>query len=230
MFLRRLGRLALALVTLCGVATSRASLLIEMNTPYTPSGAQPAGSARFGTATFEDVAANQVKLTVSLNLQVTSEFITNWYFNVDSALDLDQTLVSLQSGQAASSVVLDQNEINVPGSGDADIRFTFTTANNSNRFNGTELAVYLFQNNGPGLLTSDSFKNLFSNAGNKPNSLSAMHVQGLDGGGSVHVGGALRTRTTTAVPEPSSLVLAGLGVCGIALTGVVRRRRTRGHD
>jgi hypothetical protein len=221
MFLRRLGRLALALVTLCGVATSRASLLIEMNTPYTPSGAQPAGSARFGTATFEDVAANQVKLTVSLNLQVTSEFITNWYFNVDSALDLDQTLVSLQSGQAASSVVLDQNEINVPGSGDADIRFTFTTANNSNRFNGTELAVYLFQNDGPGLLTSGSFKNLFSNAGNKPNFLSAIHVQGLDGGGSVHVGGTL----TTAMPEPSSIVLTGLGLGGIGLIGLARRRR-----
>lgn len=227
--MRRMWSVLFAFVFIisCGAATSRASLVIEMSSPYTPAGVQPAGTGPWGTATFDDVGVNQVQLTMALNLQAAGEFISKWYFNIDPAFDLSQMLVSFQSGQAANSVTFNQDGINVPGSGDADIRFRFATANNSNRFNGTETSVYLFTNNGPGTLTSDSFDYVFSHARNKPTFLSAFHAQGLLCDRSVHVGG-LESHggvTSTPVPEPSSMVLAGLGLGGLGLMGLARRRR-----
>jgi hypothetical protein len=226
---RRVGSLMAALAAVAlGGAAARADLVIVMNDPYTPAGVQPAGSPPWGTATFKDLGGNKVELTMALNLQGASEFVSNWYFNFDETLAIGMLSAAYVSGQAAQSVNVGPfNAYNVPGSGRADIRFGFTTANNANRFTGTETSVYTFTYFGAGTFNADSFKFLFQPKGENPVFLSAMHVQGLSGGGSVHVGGHeyVPPPPPHTVPEPSSIVLAGLG--GVALIGLARRRQAR---
>jgi hypothetical protein len=144
--------------------------------------------------------------------------------DVDDALDITQLTASFLSGQSASLIEFGENGINVPGSGAADLRFRFTTAD-SNRFTGTESSVYLIQYSGAGTLTSNSFAHLFANAGNKPNGYSSFHVQGLADEQSVHVAGV--PRVSTVVPEPSSILLSGLGIVGFGLVSLSRRGRRK---
>jgi hypothetical protein len=53
--------------------------------------------------------------------------------DVDDALDITQLTASFLSGQSASLIEFGENGINVPGRGAADLRFRFTTADNSLR-------------------------------------------------------------------------------------------------
>ncbi len=123
------------------------------------------------------------------------------------------------SGQAAvDGITTGNNSVEPPGpGGDFDIRFSFENANNADRFTGGETSVYTITAAG---ITAESFDFLSQNEANA--FLSVITVQGIpQAGGGTTSGEVAGFR---AIPEPSSFVLAGLGVVGLAGFARIRNR------
>jgi hypothetical protein len=122
-----------------------ATTTYELN--YVVSGDQPAGTAPWLSATFDDSygGANTVLITMNgLNLSG-SENVTEWYFNFDDALDVSQlSFVEVgTSGVSPINVTTEMNSFKADGDGYFDIMFDFPPppGNDPNRFNSTNNTV-----------------------------------------------------------------------------------------
>lgn len=219
------------------VITTTSSYALTLGFDYVISGATPGGDAPWLKATFENhqqtvnsVNTEGVLLTLTAPglLTAPQEFVTKWYFNVDTSFE--EKLSSLKFLPDTIGTVLakkNEYEFNAnnqsAGSGEKfDIYFEFQSSNqNGNRFHNGDIAeIFLYGVSG---LTAESFYALSSkvNNGDGTHYYAAAHVQGLSNGKSGWVGVAM----ASPVPEPGTLLLLGSGLIGLA---VYRQRKSRG--
>ncbi|MDG3004562.1 PEP-CTERM sorting domain-containing protein [Paludisphaera mucosa] len=215
-----LGLAALALAPMFVAPSAEAgSITYTLGTVF--NGGTPTSTPPWLTATFADNGADTVRLTLTADLNVNDEFISDVAFNVLSTIVPSSLSIDHVSGKTATVQATTQGAQGLTGGGSAgsgfDINLAFSTAGNNggaNRFKGTDVVVYDISRTG---LTFADFE--FTNTGSA-NAHVGAHIQGIPGvtgpSGAVKDGGV-------AVPEPSSIVLSGLGLGAVGLLTMRRR-------
>jgi hypothetical protein len=210
-------------VALISVSAQAVSLSFGLDTRYTGD-LEPEGTIPWLTATFTDdnQPDNSVLLTMEAGNLVGSEFVSQWYFNMDDTLVTDPFLVFTPVSGTTAPPSFGLNDKDAAGDDGAgfDILFSFDRGNGDGLGPG-ETSVYLIE------LTSDSVLNLNAESFNFTNEAgdfySVANVRGIDP--SVDDSGWIAATTTNDIPEAASILTLGLGILGIGL--VVRKRRLR---
>ncbi|KKN92725.1 hypothetical protein LCGC14_0204680 [marine sediment metagenome] len=185
-------------------------------------GSLPAGAGPWLKATFDDEdTPGSVELTLEVLNLVADEFVSKWYFNLNSSLDPKDLTFSdpLKIGLFDDPKInLDADGWNVAGSGRYDIEMAFATSNQGSgaeRFGVGESASFTIT--GIATLTASSFDLTSTGGGNGAYPVAA-HVQAINGDD----GGW--TSAPAAVPEPATL-----GLLTIGSLVMLRRRRARSN-
>lgn len=193
---------------------------------YTDGGRDPASSSLpWITATFEDSASdlNTVRLTMAADNLTASEYISQWYFNFDPALDVSRLsftaydISSIPTFDISNDIVTGADSYKAGGDGYFDIMIDLPTSNakgGDRRFINSEEVILDFTYDSP--ITASSF-NFISNGGQPFHT--AAHVQSIgpnDDSGWI--------ANTTVVPEPVSV---SLFIAGGATLGFRRFRKRR---
>ena len=169
-------------------------------------GTSPAGPAPWLRAAFDDDGdTGSVTLTMEdLNLTGT-EFVSEWYFNLDPALDPTGLIINFSAGQSGA-VSTGTDSFKADGDGLYDILFSFPTS--GDRFGADQSSTWIFTLD---RLTANSFNFLSLTGGGHGPYPTAAHVQDVDGS----YGGWITT------PIPGAVWLFGAGLLG--LIGVRRK-------
>ncbi len=214
------------------MGTARAGMLtFDLDVEF--SGATPpAGTAPWISATFDDSfgGANTVRLTMSATNLVGVEFIDDWYFNFDPALNPNNLSFALQSGQAANGVSTGFDAFQADGDGKFDIKFDYPPPPGSfaAKFTAGETSVYHITYTSAIDVNSFNFPSV--PGGGQGTFLSAAHVQGIGatGNDSGWIGPGDDNgngEPPQQIPEPGFLALFGIGLMAAGATGIRRRRR-----
>jgi hypothetical protein len=181
-------------------------------------GAAPGSTGPWMYATFTDLGGGNVKLTLTANLNVASEFISDVTINVDHSLPL--TVGTITGASVGTSITQSSNNEDINGGGNAgkgfDILIGFNTKNSDNRFDGTESVSIPFSGVGLTALSFDVLNRIKDGGhGETDGTLKiAAHVQGLAVGNS----GAITAGTS--VPDGgSALSLLGIGLAALSCFG-----------
>lgn len=205
-----------------------AAFSVSLDVTY--SGTGPANAAPI-RATFTDVVGGvQLKLE---DIGLTStEFVSQWYLNLNPTLNVSQLTIAYQSGVTTNGAPLkDTNNLKADGDGYYDIRIDFETSTSSaNRFDSGSTSIFLLTYTGTGTFNADSFAHKSVNQQGQFYSgsfYSAAHVQGITGGLS---GWQVANKTnvvagTNAVPAPPSAIATISGLAIFGLVGFARLRR-----
>lgn len=200
-----------------GVATT---IQFALNNSY--SGGPPSGSGPWLTATFEDIGADLVKLTMTATNLVGSEDVRQWGFNINPTLEASLASLTFThiSGVTAASIDVGADASNEGPSHGYDFQFNWGSGSNSVFVAGVSSVYNLGGISG---LNANSFN--FASEGGAPSFFTAAHIQQIPGAGddSAWIGsGASRN----VVPEPSAV--SWLLAAGVILASlVVARRRVR---
>lgn len=221
------------LLSVTGGSARADSLTINLGTQF--SGETPVGgTAPWMTAAFESNTAGTVDLTITNNLSYSStgvqEFISQFVFNTTvsklSDLTITQTSSSFTtpaSAPIASSIKTGSNSTGSSikaNAGSFDVALNWSTANGPNRFNGGGTAVYFQLTDATDKITAASFD--ATSTGSPGGYYAAAKVQGVPlNGGTTSV-----TIAAAAVPEPSSGILALIGLAGASSLAWFRRRKS----
>jgi len=195
---------------------------LQYNLGVNYSGDKPLFDAPWLTATFEDTEkAGVVKLTMSSMGLASTEFVTEWTFNLKPSFDAANLTFEYVSGNLASKSGAKNNEFKADGDGSYDIEFQFATAG-ERRFDPGEDAVYLIYSSETGLnALSFASKSDPGNVSLGGPFATAAHVQGIPKGMFVPNGSGWIADPGVAipgpVPEPGTLLLLGLGLLGIGI-------------
>lgn len=204
-------------------ASARAQVIIPLETPI--NGSSPSGALK---ATFSDVGANTVKLTMdATGLTGSDQYVPDWLFNLTPSWNFGANPLTFNyfSGIQAESVAASLNGYNggsnVKG-GLFDVLFTFKNGNSGTppltRLTAGSTSVYTIMGNG---LSASSFAAMsVPDGGNPGGYFSAADVRAIPpSGGS----GSIGAPTVLAVPEPSSVELSAM--LGLVLLGRIGWRR-----
>ncbi len=185
-----------------------ASILFAIKVKVEASAPPVSGDQTVATLRFDDVGANQVKLTVKSSLNAATEFLSDIAFNVKPTFTPNSITASYIAASQTGAFNLPglqrggQNTQNPAGpTSGYDFNFSFTTSNSqqgTKRFNLNDSFQYLFT--APGLTTADF------DVANAATLFAYTHVQGIAGGSAGY--GAARS---TAVPEPTGILLLLIG-------------------
>jgi hypothetical protein len=228
---RALAGVICAASVFCFPAASRADFTLTFdvqNNTFSFGGQQP-GAEGYLTATFKDVTGG-VELDLSSNLKA-GEWLDAgkaWYFNFNPSKDsiLSHLTFTLQSNtnlSQAASVSLTDEGFKADGTGGFfDILFKYSGG--SKPFQNGEQQTYKITTSSGSITAADFYYKSSSDSStdDEKGYLGAVHVQntGPNQNGSAFVSG-----TDSVAPEPSSVVLFGIG--GVGLTGLMARRRRR---
>ncbi|HYO07774.1 MAG TPA: hypothetical protein VER17_02275 [Tepidisphaeraceae bacterium] len=210
------------------------AVLFEFAKPYT-SNIVPApggGGPPYMTALFEDIVGQpgKVRLTLStFGLTAPSEFVSDWYFNLNPILDVSKLAFQLDAGATTAvttsnyAFVKDANSLDLGGQAVGfDFGADFLNANNPDkRFSADELFVGTITTTQIGAnLSASSF--LFKNAGDGMSDIffyGIAKVQGLANDQSTKLGAEL--------PPPPPVPLPAAVWAGFALMGALGLNRFR---
>jgi len=160
----------------------------------------PAGPSPWLRATFDDgdITGNVTLTMEDLNLTDT-EFVSEWYFNLDPVLNLTNLTIDFYDVQSGT-VSTGTDSFKADGDGLYDILFSFPTS--GDRFGDGESSTWTFTLDG---LTANSFDFLSLPDGGHGPYPTAAHVQGIAGGYSGWI----------TTPIPGAVWLFGAGLFGL---------------
>jgi hypothetical protein len=203
----KFGALILGAASLM-LACETKALTFELNNSF--NGTAPTSTAPWLTATFSQGLNGTVNLALQSSLDVSSEFFGSLGFNFNPAKSLSGVSIV---GEPVNSISWSQNGYDLEGGGNPgkgfDVLIQFVTANNSGRFQGTDLINFIFSGT-TALIPSDF--DFFNASGLQI----AAHVQGLPNGASGAISGP-STGETTVPDGGSTLILLGIGTTLFAL-------------
>jgi len=195
------------------VSQAQAALIYNLDTCF--NGTAPTSTAPWLTVKFENDGTDQVRLTMTSHLNVSTEFFGKVDFNLNPAITPSNLTFTWVSGPKADSIVgTTQNAQKMQGGGNAAFGFDFETSffnPPAERFDGYDVVVYTIT--GVGLKETDFD---YTNTGSA-NAHVAAHVQGIPTG---EGSGAIKD-SSTPVPIPAAIWLFGSGLLG--LVGIRRR-------
>ena len=229
--------LAIVLGAAAFPARAQTSITYLLGTVFSPDPvvAHPDSSPPWLTATFTNDGSyggvnhtGQVQLTMTVSDLPTSEFVSDWLFNIVPAknpADLQFTLVGAAPG-VLPSIGHTTNAYMADGDGKYDIKFSFAASGGhggADRFTANEMFTYNIVLPGDSTLTASDFYTLSAPAGGHGPYYVAAHIQGIPDS----MGGTSNSDWLTAIPEPSGST-AILGFCAgvLAIIQKIRRERT----
>ena len=212
--------LVLALVTVAPFA--RADVTFNLSTLI--NGNPPVGATPWLTATFQDIAAGDVRLTLTNNMPA-GEFIPflvfNSIVNPTSLTFTNNTPVSA-AGTATASATQNLSGGSQVKAGLFNVQFDYQTSNSGpGRFGGGETSIWEITGSS---ITAANFLLTSINKLTPPTSTGgwymAAEVRGIPAGRET-TSGSIGTMTAVPEPETYAMLLAGLGLMGF----VARRRK-----
>lgn len=206
------------------------ALTYDLSTEFS-GGASPVGTPPWLTATFTQMGANTVRLTMADTNLSANEFVDQWLFNYDPTKDATSLTFTYVSGILATVSTVADNSSGIAGDGGGryDIQFNFPAGPPSARFGENDTSVYDITFTG---LTEADFDFLSAPPAGNGQFHTAAHVQGIatapgaptsgwigDENGNGGGGGG------SVIPEPGTFLLLGAGLMGLGLYGRKRIKK-----
>jgi PEP-CTERM motif-containing protein len=212
----KLAAAAAIALTLLTATEARADLIYNLSSIF--NGETPDSTSPWLTATFHTVSTGTVTLTLTSSLEVTSEFISDFAFNVDPSIVpsslsfVEGTPVGYTPGPTTVGAGA-QDAQNLNGGGAAgkgfDIQLVFDNAPPGVRFDDSDVAVFTITGTG---LTAESFD--FTNTGSAHVPVAA-HINGITTDCPAPELTCSGAAGGVRVPEPASVLLLFAGFAGL---------------
>jgi hypothetical protein len=229
--MKRTAKFFVLLLAVFAVSTSplladnlaEGDLLLSLDTVYAGVGT-PQGTSPWLMATFENLAANSVQLTMAYSGTASgTEYVSNWLFNFNPASEVLNLDIRSLSGIGADPIVKAVDGVKAGGDLLFDIQFSFA----ANTFNAGDTSVYLLSSteaNEP--IDALFFSFLSTNSSGLTNYYSSANIIGAGGGINSWIAAATAQTPgpgpgpgPTPVPEPATMILLGLGLGGLSVFG-----------